>query len=49
MHVELVEIKSGNDYKKHKALDNVRRVNEWKFSRSMVFCKGNIEMEDEVL
>lgn len=32
-----------------KLTDNVRRVNEWKFSHSMVSCKGNIEMEDEVL
>lgn len=43
LQTRLVEIKSGNDYKSHKALDNVRSVSEWKFESSTVFCKGNIE------
>ena len=46
--IELLEIKSGNDFKKHSALDRVRRIEGWKFNRSMVFCKGNIEIEDDV-
>lgn len=43
LQTRLVEIKSGNDYKSHKALDNVRSVSEWEFESSTVFCKGNIE------
>ena len=46
MQVDLLEIKSGNDYKKHNALDKIRSVSEWEFRKSYVFCKGNIENED---
>lgn len=48
LKTRLVEIKSGNDYKKHKALDNIRTVSEWDFESSTVFCKGNIETNDNV-
>ena len=48
LQTRLVEIKSGNDYKKHKALDNVRSVSEWSFESSTVFCKGNIETENRI-
>ena len=47
--IDLVEIKSGNDYKKHAALDKVRKVEEWKAKRSIVFCKDNIQEEDGIL
>ena len=42
MHIDIVEVKSGNDYKKHKALDNVMSVKEWKFGNCYVLCKSNI-------
>ena len=42
-------MKSGNDYKKHNALDKIRRVKEWTFRDSIVLCKGNLEEEDDVL
>lgn len=48
LKTRLVEIKSGSDYKKHKALDNVRAVGEWEFESSTVFCKGNIETENGI-
>ena len=48
LKTRLVEIKSGSDYKKHKALDNVRAVSEWTFESSTVFCKGNIETENGI-
>lgn len=48
LKTRLVEIKSGSDYKKHKALDNVRAVSEWTFESSTVFCKGNIESENGI-
>lgn len=48
LKTRLVEIKSGSDYKKHRALDNVRAVSEWTFESSTVFCKGNIETENGI-
>lgn len=47
--IDLVEIKSGNDYQKHSALDNVLGVNEWKFNQVYVFCKDNIKVEETVV
>lgn len=46
---DLLEIKSGSDYKQHRAMDKVRSVEEWKLGQSYVFCKGNIEEEDGIL
>ena len=48
LHIELVEVKSGKDYKKHAALDKVRQVDEWKVEKVYVFCQGNIEREKGV-
>lgn len=49
VHTRLVEVKSGSDYKKHNALDKIRRVKEWSFRDSIVLCKGNLEEVDDVL
>ena len=38
-----VEVKSGHDYRKHKALDNVMSVGEWGIDEALVFCKGNVQ------
>ena len=38
--VSLVEVKSGADYRRHKALDNVMAVEEWAFKASYVLCGG---------
>ena len=43
-----LEIKSGNDYKKHNALDHALAVDEWKLAKGIVFCKGNLEVEGKV-
>lgn len=50
-HAELVpvEIKSGKDYKSHRALNNLLAVDEYKLKESLVFCIGNIEAEDKVV
>lgn len=48
MNVDLIEVKSGNDYKKHKALDNIRKKDAWVFRDSYVLCKDNILREDNV-
>lgn len=39
----LVEVKSGADYRRHKALDNVFAVGEWGIDRSIVLCPHNVE------
>jgi len=46
--VELLEIKSGSDYKQHPALNKVRKVEGWSFVQPTVFCKGNLEEHDGV-
>ena len=48
LEIDLIEIKSGNDYKKHAALNRITAVENWKFRRKMVFCKGNISIEDNI-
>ena len=47
-HIELIEIKSGSDYKKHNALNNVRNVQNWNIEKSYVFCKDNICVENGI-
>ena len=47
--IELVEVKSGKDYRKHSSLDKVLTVSKWKFHNAYVFCKGNIEVLDDVV
>ena len=46
--VELIEVKSGSDYRKHPALNKMLGVAEWKFRKATVLCKGNIEEVDGV-
>ena len=45
MEVDLIEVKSGGDYKKHKALDNVLGVGEWRFGHAYVLCRDNLQTE----
>lgn len=47
--VSLVEIKSGANYRKHTALDNVRRVGNWKDNKAYVFSLSNVFEEDGIL
>lgn len=48
LKVDVLEIKSGNDYKKHSAMNKVSEVENWEFGRCIVFCKGNVEREDQI-
>ncbi len=43
MGVDLIEVKSGNDFKSHPSLDKLYRVDNWKFNRGTVLCKGNVD------
>ena len=49
MMIDLTEIKSGNDYTKHPALDNMMKTDNWSFGEKIVFCKGNIRKQGEIL
>ncbi len=44
-----LEAKSGKDYRKHKALDNIMAVQEWKIEKAIVFCRENIQEQGGVL
>lgn len=46
---EVVEIKSGSDYKKHLAMDHVVKTENWKFGNFIVFSKSNVEEENGIL
>ena len=48
MHTDLIEVKSGKDYKIHSALNKVRHVENWKTDKSYVLCRGNIEQTDGI-
>ena len=48
MKVLQIEVKSGNNYKKHPALNRIKAVEVWKNNPSYVFCKGNIETENGI-
>lgn len=48
LKVDILEIKSGNDYKKHSTLNKVTAVEKWTFGRKIVFCKGNVEKEGNI-
>ena len=42
-----LEIKSGKDYKRHSALNNVLATAEYEIDEAYVFSEGNIEVEDK--
>lgn len=48
MGIDLVESKSGNEFKTHSAMNRIRKAEGWKFDRAIVFCKGNVESEEGV-
>lgn len=44
-----LEIKSGKDYKRHNALNNVLKEKEWKINKAYVLCSGNVEKDDSIV
>ncbi len=48
LHVELIEVKSGEDYKRHPSLDKALVVEEWKTEKAYVLCPDNVETGDGV-
>lgn len=49
MDIDILEVKSGNDYKKHPALKRVMEIENWRFGKKFVFCKGNVERKGEIV
>lgn len=47
--IDILEIKSGKDYKKHRALDKALQVKDWQFQRKIVFCTSDVKAEGEIL
>ena len=45
--LSVIEVKSGNDYRRHTALDNACANNPGKLYRRFVLCKGNVEAADD--
>ena len=43
-----IEVKSGEDWNRHKALDNVLDVREWNLNEALVLCKGNVSRRGNV-
>lgn len=43
-----IEVKSGKNYKFHKALDNYMQVSDYHLEKAYVFSTGNLEMEEKV-
>ena len=43
-----IEIKSGKDYYRHAALENILSCSEYDIREGMVFCNGNIETVDRI-
>ena len=48
MKIDLLEMKSGNDYKKHNAINKALNISNWNFGNVYVFCKGNIEVTERI-
>jgi len=46
--VTVIEVKSGDDYRKHRALDNVASDARSSIARKIVLCKRNVEVVDDV-
>lgn len=49
MNIDLVEIKSGNDYQKHNALNKIMGMETWSFKNIFVFSKANVEKKEDVV
>ena len=47
-HIDLLEVKSGNDYHAHPALNKIRKTEGWHFGQSIVLCKGDLEEKDGI-
>ena len=47
--LSVIEVKSGNDYYKHIALNNIIEDNPKAFNRNIILCKSNVKVSDTVV
>lgn len=47
-HVLPIEVKSGKTYKRHSALDNVMKVENYRIDRAVVLCEANVHVSGKV-
>lgn len=47
--INLIEVKSGKDYHFHSALNRILKVDAWDFDKAVVLCRGNIEVEEDIV
>ena len=43
-----IEVKSGKDYSRHRALDHVMKNKLYDIKQAIVFCNENIQVKDNV-
>ncbi|MGN1280315.1 MAG: ATP-binding protein [Succinivibrio sp.] len=43
-----IEVKSGKDYKRHRALDKLLEIDEWQLNQAYVLCGSNIEVNGKI-
>ncbi|MCQ2098603.1 MAG: DUF4143 domain-containing protein [Fibrobacter sp.] len=46
--ISIIEVKSGDDYKRHASMDAAIREHKSEIERAIVLCKGNV-VKDDVL
>lgn len=44
-----IEIKSGKDYYRHNAINNLLNLKEYTIDEGYVFCSGNVEVEEKLI
>lgn len=43
-----IEVKSGKDFTKHSALDNVLDINDYRIGNAFVLCNSNLEKKNKI-
>ncbi|MGN0893408.1 MAG: ATP-binding protein [Succinivibrio sp.] len=44
-----IEVKSGKDYKRHRALDKLLEIKEWQLNKAYVLCGSNTEVDGRIV
>ena len=49
LQADLIEVKSGSDFKKHNTINKMIETPGWRFGKAYVFCRGNIEQCEKII
>ncbi|MDO4197945.1 MAG: AAA family ATPase [Erysipelotrichaceae bacterium] len=44
-----IEVKSGKDYQKHSALDNIMKIKDYRIEKSFVLCNQNLYVDENII